>query len=51
MRAQNVKNLKRKRSFAAAGGITVTPTVEQGGLYVPDWASILHKINPDRAAP
>ncbi len=41
-----VKNLKVKWQFATQGDISATPTVEPGGLYVPDWAGYLYKINP-----
>ena len=42
-----VRGLKTKWAFQANGSISTTPTVEQGGLYVPDWAGYLDKIDPD----
>jgi len=37
-------------SYETKGTISVTPTVEQGGLYVPDWAGMLYKLNPATGA-
>ena len=42
--------LKVKWSLVTAGDISATPTVEAGGLYVPDWAGMLYKVNPDNGA-
>ena len=39
-----------KWTFTPVGSIEGTPTVEQGGLYVTDWANTLYKINPDTGA-
>ena len=39
-----------KWSFSSGGAILATPTVEQGGLYVTDFANTLYKINPDTGA-
>ncbi len=36
--------------FNPGASIEGTPTVEQGGLYVTDWANTLYKINPDTGA-
>jgi polyvinyl alcohol dehydrogenase (cytochrome) len=36
-----------KWTFNSVGAIPATPTVEQGGLYVTDWAGMLYKIDPD----
>ena len=43
-------SLKLLWSFATKGDISATPTVEPGGLYVPDWAGYLYKINPATGA-
>src|ERR1039458_7232125 len=43
-------SLKLLWSFATQGDISATPTVEPGGLYVPDWAGMLYKINPATGA-
>jgi polyvinyl alcohol dehydrogenase (cytochrome) len=43
-------SLKLLWSFATKGDISATPTVEPGGLYVPDWAGMLYKINPATGA-
>jgi polyvinyl alcohol dehydrogenase (cytochrome) len=37
-------------SYQTAGNVSATPTVEQGGLYVPDWAGMLYKLNPATGA-
>ncbi len=39
-----------KWTFNTVGSIGGTPTVEQGGLYVTDWANTLYKIDPDTGA-
>ena len=39
-----------KWTFNPVGSIGATPTVEQGGLYVTDWAGMLYKIDPDTGA-
>ena len=39
-----------KWTFNSVGSIAATPTVEQGGLYVTDWANMLYKIDPDTGA-
>ena len=39
-----------KWTFSSGGAILATPTVEQGGLYVTDFANTLYKINPDTGA-
>ncbi len=44
------RRLALKWSLATAGDISATPTVEAGGLYVPDWAGMLYKIDPDTGA-
>ncbi len=46
----NAKTLVLKWSYAAKGDISATPTVEAGGLYVPDAAGWIYKINPDTGA-
>lgn len=38
--------LKVKWSIITSGGVSATPTVEPGGLYVPDWGGSIYKINP-----
>jgi polyvinyl alcohol dehydrogenase (cytochrome) len=38
--------LALKWSVITHGPISTTPTVEQGGLYVPDWAGYLYKLDP-----
>jgi len=43
-------SLKLLWSFATKGDISATPTVEPGGLYVPDWAGWIYKINPATGA-
>ena len=45
-----VSSLSLLWSFATAGDISATPTVEPGGLYVPDWAGMVYKINPANGA-
>ncbi len=45
-----VSKLTVKWTFNTVGSIGGTPTVEQGGLYVTDWANTLYKINPDTGA-
>jgi polyvinyl alcohol dehydrogenase (cytochrome) len=47
---RTASSLKLIWSFATAGAVSATPTVEQGGLYVPDWAGMLYKINPATGA-
>jgi polyvinyl alcohol dehydrogenase (cytochrome) len=37
-------------SYATKGNVSATPTVEEGGLYVPDWAGMLYKLNPATGA-
>jgi polyvinyl alcohol dehydrogenase (cytochrome) len=39
-------SLKLVWSYATQGDISATPTVEPGGLYVPDWAGMIYKLNP-----
>ena len=39
-----------KWTFTPSGDISATPTVEAGGLYVPDWAGMLYKVNPKTGA-
>jgi polyvinyl alcohol dehydrogenase (cytochrome) len=39
-----------KWTFNPVGSMGGTPTVEQGGLYVTDWANTLYKIDPDTGA-
>lgn len=41
-----VRNLALKWSYTTQGDVSATPTVEQGGLYVPDWAGMLYKLDP-----
>ncbi len=41
-----VKQLKVKWTFETAGDVSATPTVEEGGLYVPDWGGMLWKLDP-----
>ena len=45
-----VKQLKQKWMFETAGDVSATPTVEEGGLYVPDWGGMLWKLNPKTGA-
>lgn len=42
--------LALKWSLATSGDISATPTVEPGGLYVPDWGGTLYKIDPATGA-
>ena len=42
--------LALKWSLVTSGAISTTPTVEPGGLYVPDWGGMMYKINPDTGA-
>jgi polyvinyl alcohol dehydrogenase (cytochrome) len=42
--------LALKWSFATSGDISATPTVEAGGLYVPDWGGTLYKLDPSTGA-
>jgi polyvinyl alcohol dehydrogenase (cytochrome) len=42
----NVRSLALKWSFVTSGDISATPTVEAGGLYVPDWGGMLYKLDP-----
>ena len=44
------KQLKVKWSFVTNGDVSATPTVEPGGLYVPDWGGMLWKLNPTTGA-
>ena len=37
-------------AHSTVGDVSATPTVEQGGLYVPDYAGFLYKLNPDTGA-
>ena len=37
-------------SYETKGAVSATPTVEEGGLYVPDWAGYLYKLNPATGA-
>jgi polyvinyl alcohol dehydrogenase (cytochrome) len=54
----NARNLHVKWQFQATGDIAATPTVEPGGLYVPDWGpanesnptGTLWKLDPDTGA-
>jgi len=46
----NVSKLAVKWQFKSHGSIAVTPTVEQGGLYVTDAAGYLYKVDPDSGA-
>lgn len=43
---RTVGQLKVKWTFTTAGDVTATPTVETGGLYVPDWGGMLYKLDP-----
>lgn len=45
-----VSQLKVKWVFTTSGDVSATPTVEPGGLYVPDWGGTLYKINPQTGA-
>ena len=47
---RTVSSLALKWSSATAGDISATPTVEPGGLYVPDWAGMLTKLDPATGA-
>lgn len=47
---RTVYNLALKWSYSTVGDVSATPTVEQGGLYVPDYAGYLYKLNPDTGA-
>ena len=44
------KSLALLWSYETKGNVSATPTVEQGGLYVPDWAGMLYKLNPATGA-
>lgn len=46
LNASTVKRLAVKWSFTTAGDVSATPTVEAGGLYVPDWGGMLWKLDP-----
>lgn len=48
--AANAKTLAVQWQFKSHGSIAVTPTVEQGGLYVPDSSGYLYKLDPDTGA-
>jgi polyvinyl alcohol dehydrogenase (cytochrome) len=50
IKPSTASSLKLLWSFATKGDISATPTVEPGGLYVPDWAGMLYKINPATGA-
>ena len=39
-----------KWTFTTSGDVSATPTVEAGGLCVPDWGGTLYKINPATGA-
>jgi polyvinyl alcohol dehydrogenase (cytochrome) len=39
-----------KWSYQTHGAISVAPTVEPGGLYVPDWSGYIYKLNPATGA-
>ena len=43
-------NLKVKWQFTTSGDVSATPTVEAGGLYVPDWGGMLYKLDPGTGA-
>ena len=43
---ETVGRLAVKWRFDTAGDVTATPTVEPGGLYVPDWGGLLWKLHP-----
>ena len=47
LNAVTASQLTVKWTFNSVGSIGATPTVEQGGLYVTDWAGMLYKIDPD----
>ena len=42
--------LALKWSVVTAGDISATPTLETGGLYVPDWGGKLYKLDPETGA-
>jgi polyvinyl alcohol dehydrogenase (cytochrome) len=44
--SRNIRSLALLWSFATSGDISATPTVEPGGLYVPDWGGTLYKLDP-----
>lgn len=37
-------------SYPTKGTVSATPTVEAGGLYVPDWAGMIYKLDPATGA-
>ncbi|WP_225099056.1 PQQ-binding-like beta-propeller repeat protein [Streptomyces sp. CoH27] len=42
---RNVKNLKPRWIYTAAGSVSATPTVAHGVVYVPDWGGQLSAVN------
>jgi polyvinyl alcohol dehydrogenase (cytochrome) len=50
LNTKTASKLALKWSFQPAGGVSATPTVESAGLYVPDWAGYLYKLNPATGA-
>ncbi len=47
---RTTSRLALKWSFSTVGDVSATPTVEAGGLYVPDYAGWLYKLDPDTGA-
>ena len=47
---RTASRLALKWSFSTIGDVSATPTVEAGGLYVPDYAGWLYKLDPDTGA-
>ena len=44
---ENVRRLRLRWSLITSGAVTATPTVELGGLYVPDGGGMIYKVRPD----
>ncbi|GAB1340793.1 PQQ-binding-like beta-propeller repeat protein [Streptomyces sp. E-15] len=45
LNAHNVKNLKPRWTYTAAGSVSATPTVVDGVAYVPDWGGRLSAVS------
>lgn len=47
---QNAHNLAVKWAFTTQGDVSATPTVDESGVYFPDWKGNLYKVNPQTGA-
>ena len=47
---RTASKLELKWSYSTVGDVSATPTVEAGGVYFPDFAGHLYKLNPDTGA-